>query len=138
VVSGRPALPKVHRPGRLVMSVPEEAVTDTTFEFTSGGINTMCNLPRPVQRTYTLKGREVSYMSEEHWGVFSTDDTGETWLVAIRGDEELAIEEAWRLDVEKGLTWEDNLHRVEPVPEELADAVADQLAEGEPVLVWEP
>ena len=71
-------------------------------------------------------------------GVFFTGDTGETWLVAVRGDEESAIEKAWALDEEKGLTWEDNLHRVEPVPEELADEVADQIDEGEPVLVWAP
>jgi len=76
-------------------------------------------------------------MSEEHWGVFFTaGDSGETWLVAIRGDEESAVEEAWRPDEEKGLTREDDLHRVEPVPEELADEGADQLAEGEPILVW--
>ena len=42
-------------------------------------------------------------MTEEQWGVFFTDDNGGTWLVAIRGDEESAIEEARELDEEKGL-----------------------------------
>ncbi len=74
-------------------------------------------------------------MSEDHWGVFFTDDNGGTWLVAIRGDEESAIEEARKLDEEKGLTWEENVHSVEPIPDELAAEAADQLAEGEPVLV---
>jgi len=74
-------------------------------------------------------------MTEEQWGVFFTDANGGTWLVAIRGDEESAIEEARELDEEKGLTWEENVHSVEPIPDELAAEAADQLAEGEPVLV---
>jgi hypothetical protein len=119
------------------MILPEEVVTDVTPEFTSGEINTICNLHRPVQRTYPERGEEVS-MTEEQWGVFFTDDNGGTWLVAIRGDEESAIEEARELDEEKGLTWEENVHSVEPIPEELAAEAADQLAEGEPVLVWVP
>ena len=117
------------------MILPEKVVTDTTSEFTSGKINTICNLHGPVQRTYPERGEEVRYMSEDHWGVFFTDDNGGTWLVAIRGDEESAIEEARELDEEKGLTWEENVHSVEPIPDELAAEAADQLAEGEPVLV---
>jgi hypothetical protein len=33
------------------------------------------------------------------------------------------------------LTWEENVHSVEPIPDELAAEAADLLAEGEPVLV---
>ena len=84
---------------------------------------------------FETEGEEVRYMSEDHWGVFFTDDNGGTWLVAIRGDEESAIEEARELDEEKGLTWEENVHSVEAIPDELAAEAADQLAEGERVLV---
>jgi hypothetical protein len=34
-------------------------------------------------------------MTEEHWGLFFTEESGETWLVAVRGSEESAIEIAW-------------------------------------------
>jgi hypothetical protein len=84
-------------------------------------------------------------MSEEHssWGVFFTNDADETYLVAARDSEDAAIERAGELDEGKMLerNLEDdlpNLHRVEPISEELAAEVADQLAEGEPVLVRAP
>jgi hypothetical protein len=100
----------------------------------------MENAFEEAEREYRRAVGEVEHleqnaMTEEQWGVFFTDDNGGTWLVAIRGDEESAIEEARKLDEEKGLTWDENVHSVEPIPGELAAEAADQLAEGEPVLV---
>jgi hypothetical protein len=78
-------------------------------------------------------------MTEEHaWGVFFIEDDGRIYLVAVRDNEEEAIEVAWELDEEKGLTWEDNLHRVEPITDGLAADADEPLSRDEPVLVRAP
>jgi hypothetical protein len=66
---------------------------------------------------------------------FSLEDDGRNYLVAVEQDQEEAIRVAWELDEEKGLTWFDNLHRVEPVSDELAAEADEPLSRGEAVLV---
>jgi hypothetical protein len=72
------------------------------------------------------------------FGVFFEEDDGRVYLVAMRDDKEEAIKVAWELDEAQGLTWFDNLHRVETISDELADDADEQLSRGEPVLVQAP
>ncbi len=71
------------------------------------------------------------------------DDAGRIYLVAVEQSKDEAIETAWALDEEKSFehVFEDdlpNLHRVEPISDELAADADEPLSRGEPVLVWEP
>lgn len=82
-------------------------------------------------------------MTEEQWGVFFAEDDGRTYLVAVEQSKDEAIETAWALDEEKRFEHMfegdlPNLHRVEPISDELAADADEQLAQGEAVLVWEP
>ena len=84
-------------------------------------------------------------MTEEHhpWGVLFVEDDGRVYLVAVEQSKDEAIETAWALDEDKSFEhmFEDdlpNLHRVEPISDELAADAVEQLAQGEAVLVWAP